>query len=116
MWFRKQEAEGVIILNLMAGLDLENSAIDRVGEMLVRTRGAPRVIVNFHAVEYLGSTFLNRLIILHKRITAAGGKLVLCGLNPVIEEIIRVTRLDGLFDLSGDQEQALGTQAAKRSP
>jgi anti-anti-sigma regulatory factor len=41
------------------------------------------------------------MILLRRSVLAAEGKLVLCGLNPVIKEIFEASRLDDLFDLSG---------------
>ena len=39
----------------------------------------------------------------------AGGKVVFCGMNQVIREIIRINRLDQIFDLSDDTDKALGS-------
>jgi anti-sigma B factor antagonist len=73
-----------------------------VGELILLSRpGSSRIVVSFHNVEFISSTFLNRMILLRRSVLAAEGKLVLCGLNPVIKEIFEASRLDDLFDLSG---------------
>jgi anti-anti-sigma factor len=100
-WFHTQDLDDAVIINLMRDMKLEKAEIERVGEFLVRSRPAPSIIVNFHNVEFVSSTFLNRLILLRKTVEAADGKLTLCGLNPVIQEIFEACRLHTLFEISG---------------
>jgi len=89
----------------MHGMDLERSDIHRVGELIIQSRPvSPSIVVNFHHVEFISSTFLNRLVLLRKTVLAAKGKLALCGLNAVIQEIFEVSKLDELFDLSGNTD------------
>ena len=49
---------------------------------------------------------------LHKKIREAGGKLVLCELRPVMKEILDGARLNKLFDITEDEENALERFAA----
>jgi len=98
-WFRMQDIDDALMLNLMADLNLETSEIDRVGKFLVKFYTAPRILLNLHNVEFISSTFLNRLIVLQNTVQAAKGTLKLRGLNPVIREIFQVNKLDGMFDL-----------------
>lgn len=107
LWFRMQQVDNAVILNLLANMDPERAEIDRVGQLLVRSRNAPHVIVNFHNVDFISSTFVNGLIVLRRTVHNAGGKTILCGMNPVIREILRINRLDHLFDLSDDADEAL---------
>jgi len=100
-WFHTQVLDDAVIINLMHDMKLETAEIERVGEFLVRSREVPSIIVNFHNVDFVSSTFLNRLILLRKSVQAADGKLTLCGLNPVMQEIFEACRLNTLFDMSG---------------
>lgn len=100
-WFHTQELDDAVIINLMSDVKLETAEIERVGEYLIQSRPVPSIIVNFHNVEFVSSTFLNRLIRLQKKIEAANGKLKLYGYNPVIQEIFEACRLNTLFDMSG---------------
>jgi len=103
-----QPVDDAVILNLFVDMDPERAEIERVGEWLIRSRAAPHIIVNFHKIEYVSSTFVNGLIVLYKRVQSAGGKVIFCGMNQVIREIIRINRLDQIFDLSDDTDEALG--------
>ncbi len=100
-WFRIQEFGNTVIINVLPSLDLEYSDIARVVAFLIRERTETRVVVNLSLVQYIGSTFLDRLIVSKKKIAAANGRFVLCGFNPVIEEIFRVTKLDQFFEITG---------------
>jgi anti-sigma B factor antagonist len=100
-WFRIQEFGKTVIINVLPSLDLEDSDIARVVAFLLRERAETRVVVNLSLVQYIGSTFLDRLIVSKKKIAAANGRFVLCGFNPVIEEIFRVTKLDQFFEITG---------------
>ncbi len=106
VWFRKQEIDDFVILNLLASMDPEHADLERVGELLVPADGPPHVVVNFANVEYVSSTFLGRLLAMQKKLKAAEGKLVLCGLNDVVREIFQITKLEDLFDFADDQDSA----------
>ena len=65
------------------------------------------MILNFTTVEFLSSAALNKLIILDKKVKAAGGKMRLCNLRPEIMEVFVITRLNQLFDIKANENDAL---------
>jgi anti-anti-sigma factor len=91
-----------VVINVSSKLDLEASDIRRVGELVLHRHPAATIIVNLALVEYIGSTFLDRLVLLKKRVQAARGRLILCGFNSVIQEVFRITRLDGFFEITDE--------------
>jgi anti-sigma B factor antagonist len=105
-WFRIQEFGNTVVINLLPSLDLECSDLSRAVEFLIRRRAETNVVVNLSLVQYIGSTFLDRLILAKRRLSDANGRLILCGFNPVIEEIFRVTKLDGFFEIV-DEDSAV---------
>ncbi len=73
-----------------------------VGDELLRladTVGAAELRLDLCALEYLSSAGLGKLLVLYKRLRAAGGRLSLCKVRPVVYEVFEVTRLTGLFDV-----------------
>ena len=70
--------------------------------VLVEGMGGCTLILSFAAVVYLTSTALSVTVTLHKRLKAAGGRLVLCGLSPAILETFQVTGLDRLLYIRGE--------------
>ena len=82
--------------------------LDRLLERLSRPDGHPRLVLNFDGVRSLSSDVLARLARLAKRAEPVHGRPRLCGLDPLLREVVRITRLDALFDICGDEAEALG--------
>lgn len=102
VWFRKQQMEQLVILNLMPTMDPEHASFELVGEWLIRPDAPSRVVINFSSVDFVSSTFLGRLLALHKKLTRADRKLALSGLNQVVREIFQITKLENLFEFLDD--------------
>lgn len=56
-----------------------------------------QLILDMSGVEYLDSAFLSKLLTIDKRMRAAGGKLLIRNLSPLMEQMLKATRLDALF-------------------
>jgi anti-anti-sigma factor len=81
-------------------LDEQNTGI--VGEHLLALVGglkAGRLEMDFGNVTYLNSSALGLFVLLHKRLRARGGRLVVCNLAPQVYEVFEVTKLHTLFDI-----------------
>jgi anti-anti-sigma factor len=108
------------VATLTARALADEQAVHSLGEQLSRLAsevGRHRLMLNLGNVELLGTLALGQLITCQKRIRTAGGRLMLCNLNPTIEEIFRTTRMDELFDiwkdtaLPSDEEPSRTTHA-----
>lgn len=60
--------------------------------------GVRTVIVDLEGVTYINSSFIGGLLAAHTSITRRGGAIVLRSVPPAIAEILRVTRLDMVFE------------------
>ena len=70
--------------------------------------GSPiRVVVDFSDVGLISSTFLSKLIMLQRRIDQSRGKLRLCEMSPIIQQVFRTSNLDRLFKIDRDQRTAI---------
>lgn len=88
---------------------LDETNIQIIGNQLfglVEEDGRKRIILDFSNVEYLSSAALGKLITLEKKVKAAGGKLRLCSIRPDIYEVFAITKLNQVFDIKDDQDQA----------
>jgi anti-anti-sigma factor len=54
---------------------------------------ALHAVLDFRNVTYISSAGIRPLLSLNRQVHGHGGRLVLCGLNPTVEEILSVTRL-----------------------
>jgi anti-anti-sigma factor len=77
-------------------------------DRLIQDDGHSRLVVNLGGVRYLSSTVLAKLAWLAKQIEPVGGRIQLCGLDPLLRDMLRITHLDGVFDVCGDETEALG--------
>jgi anti-sigma B factor antagonist len=70
--------------------------------------GSPiRLVVDFSDVSLISSTFLSKLILLQRRIDATRGKLRLCEMTPIVQQVFRTSNLDRLFKIDRDQRTAI---------
>jgi anti-anti-sigma factor len=75
---------------------------------LIEEEGHTRLVVNFAGVRYLSSEVLGILAVLQRRVDPVRGSIVLCGLDQLLWDMLRITHLDRLFDVCGDETEALG--------
>lgn len=66
-----------------------------------------KVVLSLANVEYLTSSVLGKLITLHRKMHRHKGRLVLCDLQPEVNEVMRVSRLHDYFRVSGSLTDAL---------
>ena len=64
-------------------------------------------LLDLRELEYVSSAGLRRLLVLAKKLQAAQRKLVLCGLNELIDEVFEVSGFKPLFTICADPEQGL---------
>ena len=65
------------------------------------------LVVDFHKIDYLGSTALSFFVKLWKRVSKQNGHLALCNVSENEKEILKTTRLDNLWPVCGSREEAM---------
>jgi anti-anti-sigma factor len=89
----------------------EEGAVHAVGRelhRLIEEERHTRLVVNFAGVRYLSSEVLGILAGLQRKVDPVRGSIVLCGLAPLLWDMVRITHLDRVFDICGDEAEALG--------
>jgi anti-sigma B factor antagonist len=100
----------VTVVNFTDRKILDEQNIQIIGEQLfslVDELGRRKLLLNFGNVEYMSSAALGKLITLNKKVQAAGGRLILCNIDPQIREVFEITKLDKLFDIRNEEQEAL---------
>jgi anti-sigma B factor antagonist len=77
--------------------------------------GHIRILLNFGGVQCISCGVLGMLAALHARLVRAQARLALCGLDPLMRQMIRICHLESVFDIYADQEEALGA-VVERGP
>jgi anti-sigma B factor antagonist len=73
---------------------------------LVEQFGHTKLILDCSNVAHMPSAALNRLMVLQKKVSAANGRLVLCGLTPAVSEVFELTKLHKMFNIQVDLQAA----------
>jgi len=94
------------ILTLAGDLDYGECAAFRMSIDRILKSAPPATIVDLSGVEYLDSSGLGLLLSLSKEYGAAGGKLVLVT-NATVDNILSLTRLNGIFSTAPEMDQAM---------
>lgn len=84
--------------------------VQEVGDQLLRLvedQNLNQIVLNLSGVRYLSSTMLGKLVSLSRRIEQTDGRLRLCSLSPVVSDILRISRLDRVFEICVDVPSAL---------
>jgi anti-anti-sigma factor len=85
--------------------EIEAGASDLLDRM--KDSSARNAILDFRRTDYFGSSALGFLLKLLKAIQDRSGRLALCNLSEHEQEILRVTKLDGLCAICASREEAL---------
>lgn len=105
-----EEVGDVTVAKFVDKKILDETNIQIIGNQLfglVDEDGRKKIILDFSNVEYLSSAALGKLITMDKKVKAAKGVLRLCSVRPEIYEVFAITKLNKLFKMFDDQEQAL---------
>jgi anti-sigma B factor antagonist len=100
----------ILVVDVLERRVSEPQVVRELSGELFRAIGDERslqVVLDLSRVRHVSSSALNALIDLQDRLTAAGRKLRLCGLQPDVAEIFRITQLDRHFTIARDQTAAL---------
>lgn len=101
-------APGGVILDISGDIDLANSPALRkqlLGE--IRDKRTPKVFLNLSRVRYMDSSGIATLVEGLKAARELGTKLALYGLSPAVREVLELSRLQKIFEIHSNEEQAL---------
>ena len=89
---------------------LDEANIATIGEeiaALVDAEPAPRLLISFANVDHLSSAALGTLITVNNRVRGKQGQLRLANIDPQIYEVFVITRLNKLFSIHENTDEAL---------
>jgi len=67
----------------------------------------PYLVLDLTGVDFFGSSFIELLFVVSKRLTERQGRLALCGLSPHCAEVIHITHLDQLWKIEKTSDEAI---------
>ena len=83
------------------------AALTRQLQRLVADSGQSKFVLNLSAVESMASMMVAGLYAVHRKLTAAGGRMVLCGVQPGLREAFKILKLSDLVPIYDEEQDAL---------
>jgi len=80
---------------------------DQIAAILPNDGSPIRLVLDFSDVALISSSLLSKLILIQRRVDGTRGKLRLCELSPVLQQVFRTSNLDRLFSIDRDQRTSL---------
>lgn len=107
----------VAVVSFIDARILDESSVKAIGnelEDLITKRYLLKMILDFSKVSHLSSAVIGKIIAVYKKMKAEKGEIKLCGLNPVIREVFKVTQVDKMIEVQKDTGSALKSFQKKR--
>jgi anti-sigma B factor antagonist len=106
-----QDADGIKIVRFVDHHLFDERTVRETAEQIAAVLpndGSPiRLIIDFSDVNLISSTLLSKLILLQRRIDGTHGKLRLCDLSSILQQVFRTSNLDRLFKIDRDQRASI---------
>ena len=103
-----QEVDGVTVVALDGRIVLgeeTNSLREKVKGLL--GEGKKKLVLDMSKVTLIDSAGLGTLVGVHQSASTRGASLRLCNLGAKIKELLQMTRLITVFDISGNEAEAV---------
>jgi anti-sigma B factor antagonist len=100
---------GVQVVKLMPRQILDQLQISEIGLGLKELidQGTTKILLDFSNVDHLSSASLGMLITTKKQIEVVKGRFKLCSIKPQLFEVFKITRLDKVFSIYKNADEAL---------
>jgi anti-sigma B factor antagonist len=107
MNLKSDKAGSFTILKIKGRIDTIHSTVLEKEINYIFESGEKNLILNCQGMNYISSSGLRVFLVALKKAKAIDGKLYLCEMQPVIQEIFRISGFSNLFRIFGVQEEAL---------
>lgn len=106
----QREREGIVIVDMAGRLTVgqETGAL-REAILKLSTEGKNNIVLNLENVEYIDSTGLGGLVICFTTAKKGGGALKLLNLNRRNVELLVLTKLQTVFEVFNDEQDAVNS-------
>ncbi len=104
---RQKEGIAVLDLNGRLAVGAASALREKVNEEMAQGRN--QVILNLKEVDFIDSTGLGTMVICYTTLQKAGGNLKLVYLNRRNIELLLLTKLSTVFQIFGDEQDAVNS-------
>ena len=114
--FQILAVEQARVVDLSLPISLDSGEFDRINESLLeRINREPSAwwVLDLSRLTYMGSAALGLMVNLRQQVKQGGGKLVLCGMSPRLQQIFRTCCMERLFTIKATRLDALKAVGVK---
>ena len=109
MSFDVTKSDGITIIDVKGQLIVGNRQELKQKVLDELESGSRRFLIDFAGTGYIDSSGLGVLVSLSKKIREQGGDLRLANLNEDLRTLFELTKLDSLFHIASDRDEALAS-------
>ena len=110
MQISARQSDGSTILDVSGDIDLAHSpAMRKILLLEINDKGTPKVFLNLKNVRYIDSSGIASLVEGLKASRDRGSRMILYGLSPTVREVMELSRLQRIFEIYDNEEQALSS-------
>lgn len=104
-----EEKNGVSIFRVNGDIDINSSPdVKKSFDEAVRDK-KDKIVINLSEVNYVDSSGLATLVEILKNIRPYGGKMKITNLSSKVKGLFEITKLDKLFDLTDEENDAVNS-------
>jgi anti-sigma B factor antagonist len=103
------EQDGVVVaaLNAESVSVTELEAVSAILREYITRNRPSRLVFDLSRIRFLSSMTLGLLVDIWRRLKEIGGQMRICGIQPHLMRVFRITHLDRIFEFSPDCDHAL---------
>lgn len=109
MQVKIDEANGISLCRVSGDIDINSSPDVKKTFDQVISQKKDKVVINLKEVGYIDSSGLATLVEVLKNLRSYGGKLKLSNLSSKVKGLFEITKLDKLFDIVDEEDDAVTT-------
>ncbi len=103
-----RQLDGAIVADLVGKISFgEGTTLLRDTIRELSEQGHHSILLNLAGVDFIDSAGLGELVRTHATIRSRGGNLKLVNPSPTVHDLLRLTKLDRVFDIERDEVTAL---------
>jgi anti-sigma B factor antagonist len=105
-----RKVDGVTIVDLSGRITLgEGSVVLRDTVKDISSKGDKKILLNLGDVTYIDSSGIGELVSAFTSVRNAGGELKLLNLTKKVHDLLQITKLYTVFDISDDEASAIAS-------
>ena len=105
-----RQVDGITILDMSGRITLGEGSVtlrDAVRDVLAK--GTKHILLNLGDITYIDSSGIGELVSAFTSVRNAGGELKLLNLTKKVHDLLQITKLYTVFDISDDETSAIAS-------